>query len=201
MSSGNVGIGTTEPKALLNVTGKTIINSSLTAAPTNGLYGSDGTRLIMILWPGAVDNVPYSFGVTGSTLWYSVPTGAIHAFYVRTTERMRNNSSRFVGVNINDPKCHLQVNGIGNINNGSPFATVKNYMQSGSLTKGGINANYGGGNNWTGNAAGLMMECLDNTEIAVHDSGHRLASLMYFEGSGVSNRSTGKEFYRRSGVG
>ena len=46
-------------------------------------------------------------------------------------------------------------------------------MQSGSLTIGGTNANYGGGNNWTTNTAGLMMECQDNTEIAVHDSGHR----------------------------
>ncbi len=32
--------------------------------------------------------------------------------------------------------------------------------------------NYGGGTNWNGgNAAGLMMECLDNTEIVVHDNG------------------------------
>jgi hypothetical protein len=66
-SSGNVGIGTNAPKAFLHVTGKTIINSTLTGAPSNGLYGSDGTRLI--LWPGAVDNVPYSFGLAGCTLW------------------------------------------------------------------------------------------------------------------------------------
>jgi hypothetical protein len=43
-------------------------SSSLTATPTNGLYGSDGTRLI--LWPGATDNVPYSFGITNNTIWY-----------------------------------------------------------------------------------------------------------------------------------
>ncbi len=43
--------------------------------------------------PGAVDNLPYSFGITNTTLWYSVTTGAIHAFYIGTTERMRIDSS------------------------------------------------------------------------------------------------------------
>jgi hypothetical protein len=58
---------------------KTIKIGSLTAAPSNGLYRSDGTRLG--LWPGSTDNVPYSFGTTGSTLWYSVPTGATGNIY------------------------------------------------------------------------------------------------------------------------
>jgi hypothetical protein len=91
ISTGNVGIGTNDPKTLLRVKGKSIIDSTLTAAPSNGLYGSNGTRLI--LWPGAPD------GITGGTLWYSVPTGAIHAFYIGTTERMRINTSGFVEVN------------------------------------------------------------------------------------------------------
>jgi hypothetical protein len=65
-NTGNVCIGTTDPKALLHVRGKTIIDSTIGTTPTNGLYGSDGTRLI--LWPGAVDNVPYSFGIAGGTL-------------------------------------------------------------------------------------------------------------------------------------
>jgi hypothetical protein len=67
--------------------------------------------------------------------------------------------SGFVGINTTDPNCHLTVAGIANIHNGSPYATANNQMQSGSLTIGGINANYGGGNNWTANTAGLMMEC------------------------------------------
>jgi hypothetical protein len=83
---------------------------------------------------------------------------------------MTISNSGFVGVNTNDPKCHLQVNGIENINNGSPYATVNNNMQSRSLTIGGTNASYGGGNLWNGNTAGLMMECQSNTEIAVHDA-------------------------------
>jgi hypothetical protein len=60
-STGIVGIGTTNPKALLHVRGKWNNSNKWT-------YGSDGTRLI--LWPGTADAVPYSFGIAGSTLWY-----------------------------------------------------------------------------------------------------------------------------------
>jgi hypothetical protein len=66
-------------------------------------------------------------------------------------------------------------------------------MQSGSLTIGGTNAKYGGGNNWTGNTAGLLMECLDNTEIAVDDSGHKVSSLMYYEGSTNNKITIGRD--------
>ncbi len=55
-------------------------------------------------------------------------------------------------------------------------------MASGSLTIGGTKANYGTATNWSSNTAGLMMECQDYTEIVVHDSGARLASLMYYDG-------------------
>lgn len=85
--TGNLGIGTTDPKTLLHVNGKTLIHNGAGFAPANGLYGNDGTRII--LWPGGVNDVAYSLGIAGGTLWYAVPTGAIHAFYVGTTERLR----------------------------------------------------------------------------------------------------------------
>ena len=96
------------------------------------------------------------------------------------------------GYNVN-PRCHLEVAGRACIHNGSPLAAVSNFMQSGSLAIGGTNANYGGnfytGGAWTGNnTAGLLLECQDNTEIVVHDSVTRLASLMYYEGG--SNKIT-----------
>ncbi len=62
LGNGNVGIGTTDPKALLNVYGKTLIHNALALAPANGFYGNDGTRLI--LWPGTDTNVAYSLGLT-----------------------------------------------------------------------------------------------------------------------------------------
>jgi hypothetical protein len=37
------------------------------------------------------------------------------------------------------------------------------------------------------------MECADNTEIAVHDSGNRLASLMYYEGGGTNKITIGRD--------
>ncbi len=60
-------------------------------------------------------------------------------------------------------------------------------MQTGSLTIGDTNLNYGGGNLWNEeNAAGLLIECLDNTEIAVQDNGSRIASFMFFEGRPIN---------------
>ena len=59
-------------------------------------------------------------------------------------------------------------------------------MQKGSLTIGDQSLNYGGGSDWTSNTAGLMFECLDNTEIAVHDAGNKVSSLMYYEGGAVN---------------
>jgi microcystin-dependent protein len=74
--------------------------------------------------------------------------------------------------------------GAVNIHNGSPYSVPNNYMASGSLTIGGTNVNYGGGTNyWNSSTAGLMMECADNTEIAVHDAGARVASFMYYSGN------------------
>jgi len=61
-------------------------------------------------------------------------------------------------------------------------------MASRTLTLGSLSSNYGGGSGWNNNTAALL-ECADNTEIAVHDSGTRVASLMYFQG-GSTNRIT-----------
>ena len=88
---------------------------------------------------------------------------------------------------------NTNINGIVNINSGAGYAITYGYMQSGSLTIGGTNVNYGGnfytGGNWNGtNTAGLLMECGNNTEIAIHDNATRLASLMYYEG--VDNKIT-----------
>ena len=65
-------------------------------------------------------------------------------------------------------------------------------MQNGSLTIGDKLLNYGGGNNWNTNTSGLLLECLDNTEIAIHDHAHRLSSLMYYEGGGTNKITIGR---------
>jgi Skp family chaperone for outer membrane proteins len=91
-----------------------------------------------------------------------------------------------VGVGIASPTTKLDVG--GSINNGT-HAAATGYMANRSLTIGNTASNFGGGTGqWNTNTAGFMMECLDNTEIAVHDAGTRVASFMYFEGG--TNRFT-----------
>ncbi len=77
---------------------------------------------------------------------------------------------------------NFTVNGLANIHNGSPYAVPNNNMVSGSLTIGGTTFDYGNATNWSTNTAGLLMECLNYTEICVHDSGARVASFMYYDG-------------------
>ena len=64
------------------------------------------------------------------------------------------------------------------------YAIYNNYMAGGTLTIGNIGQDYGGGNNWTANTAGFMMECKDNTEIVIHDSGNSLHSFMRYTTNG-----------------
>ncbi len=44
-----------------------------------------------------------------------------------------------------------------------------------------------------GNAAGLLLECSSNTEIAVHDNGTRLASCMYYQGDATNQITIGRD--------
>ena len=66
-------------------------------------------------------------------------------------------------------------------------------MGSRTLTLGSVSSNYGGGSNWTNNTAAILLECADNTEIAAHDSGTRVASLMYFEGASTHRITIGRD--------
>jgi hypothetical protein len=68
------------------------------------------------------------------------------------------------------------------------YAVGQGYMAPRTLTLGSTSANYGGGNSWNTNTAAILLECADNTEIAVNDGGTRVASLMYYQGG--SNRIT-----------
>jgi hypothetical protein len=101
--------------------------------------------------------------------------------HVMTMTRDRN-----VGIGTASPDTTLDV--AGSINNGT-YAVNNGHMANRSLSIGDTASNYGGGTSWNSNTAGFMMECLNNTEIAVHDAGTRIASFMYFEG-GTTNRFT-----------
>lgn len=65
------------------------------------------------------------------------------------------------------------------------YAIANNFMWGGSLTIGNVVNNYGGGTTgWNTSTAGLLMECLDSTEIAVHDSGNSIHSFMRYTTNG-----------------
>jgi hypothetical protein len=89
--------------------------------------------------------------------------------------------------------CTLDVTGVANIWSGNRYAVPLNFMSSGSLTLGNTNANFGGGSGWSTNTAGMLFECLDNTEIAVHDAGNAVASLMYYSGGGTRTVTIGRD--------
>ena len=111
------------------------------------------------------------------------------------TTRLNNNTTLISSLNVSGITTlnnNTIINGIANIHGGNPYAVSNNFMQKGSLTIGDLLLNYGGGKNWSTNTSGLMLECLNNTEIAVHDSGHRIASLMYFEGGGTNKITIGR---------
>ena len=79
-----------------------------------------------------------------------------------------------------------------NITNTSPYAVANNFMANGSLTIGDMLLNYGNGTNWNTNTAGLLMECLNNTEIAIHDAGSRVISALQYLGGTTSTIVLGR---------
>lgn len=98
-----------------------------------------------------------------------------------------------VGVGMVEPSGRLEVNGVAVVSNGNAYAARNKFMAPGSLTVGGINANYGGGSGWNASTAGILLETSSNTEVAVHDSGLRLASLLYYEGEGLNRITVGRD--------
>jgi hypothetical protein len=210
--NGNVGIGIADQTQKLYVNGDTTINGvlnttnalNITSTTTDNqivITNTSATRYTSIKFKNGTVNGYIGIGDSGltGTSYYNnnVFIEANNSLIFQTglqntanVPRMIIKSNGFVGIATTDPKCHLQVNGLGSINNGSDYAVTNNTMQSGSLTIGGINANYGCGYNWSTNTAGLMMECQDNTEIMIHDSGNRLASAMAFQGGPNTNKIT-----------
>lgn len=206
--SGNVGIGTTDPKQPLtvpisaNAKGISLGSYDLLAAGQFAFFGhtgKDGTFNVGNLTGGSGNG-------NGSAGMALVHTSAddkntntelafvTHNYRVDSCEKMRINRLGHVGIGTDNPKAQLDVRGAANIWAGEAWAVPNGKMAPGSLTIGGIKRNYGGGIEWNNNnPAGLLLETLDNTEIAVHDAGTRLASLMYYEGGNVNRLTIGRE--------
>lgn len=159
----------TYQRGMETVNGNLVVGGTATCSATGvGFIQNNGTVSVG------------SFADT-SAGWYG--TNSNHPLYFYTN----NSGSRLTIASNGDITTSagkfIATGTIANINGGSGF-TVSGYMSSGSLTIGDNSKNYGGGvSTWNTNTAGLLMECLDNTEIAVHDSGARVASFMYYSGN------------------
>lgn len=87
-----------------------------------------------------------------------------------------------LGIGNENPAATLDVRGIGLITGGSSDWSL-NRLSSGALCLGSTENTYGGQvNTESKNLAALLLETSQNTEIAVHHSGRRIVSLMYYEG-------------------
>ena len=189
---GNIGIGSSVPQAKLNI-------RELSGTPASAL---SGTLLLDHEDAGGASSIVFRSKVN---------RGSDHAFIefrdknplidnveaALLTIGMQNDPldhialmpSGNVGVGTTTPCAKLQITGNVSITSaeGQNYACKNNFMAAGSLTIGGIDRNYGGGTTkWNNSTAGLLLETLENTEIAVHDDSIRLASFMYYEGANNS---------------
>jgi hypothetical protein len=194
LSSGNVGIGITNPSTLLDINGNLLIRAFETnTGGTKGIFFRDGYIASSNNYNCSILTYDHNADSNSDGISINAYDGVSFCTGSNTrNEKMRIDINGNIGIGTTNPKCLFQVNGIANIanyNNSNSFAILNNYMQPGSLTIGG-DINYGGGTSWNTNTAGLLLECLNNTEIAVHDLGQRVASFMYYEGGSNANRIT-----------
>ncbi|ACV33830.1 hypothetical protein [Accumulibacter sp.] len=176
--AGALGIGTTTPSAKLDVAGDLRINNSrlyLRGAGDNnhglGWYGPGSP------FAGANVDGPVLFGFSGGALG-STDGGQKLA--------LSWDDSGNVGMGTSTPKAALHVVGGTWLCDGTGYAVANNRMAKGSLTVGSLTSSFGGGSGWSDNTAGLLFETRDDTEIAIHDSGTRIASVAYYQSSANS---------------
>jgi hypothetical protein len=154
-SDGNVGIGTTNPLSSLHLHKNATLQD---------------VRLTI------TDNTSTSSTTRGFHLGKGTTNNAFIWNFENTFLQIATNNAE---------RMKIWNNGaVGIQNTSTSYAITNGHMSSGSLAIGNISQNYGGGSGWNASIAGLMLECADTTEIAVHDSGASVRSLMYYSTNG-----------------
>jgi hypothetical protein len=200
-TSNNVGIGTTTPTSgyLLDVNGSSIVRTNLLIGSTTNSSTDDNTAFAIpdaTLYVrgaqtiGATTNIVFRGGLQGNNngkvkIWLA--SDASHTSYIQNEHTGSGNTQLTFGTANGNAlpieRLKIAYNGAVGIQNAG-YAIPNNYMASGSLTIGNNTDNYGGGNVWNASTAGLLMECLDSTEIAVHDAGNSIHSFMRYTSNG-----------------
>ncbi len=137
-----------------------------TTAVSPGYYYWNGTLWVKVSIDGADWRTTGNAGTVASTN------------FIGTTDAVD-----FVGRTNNVERFRVSSSGAFNVWAGTNYAVPMNFMPAGSLTIGNTSANFGGGTGWSGSTAAILLEAADNTEIAIHDAGTRLASLAYYDGA------------------
>lgn len=171
---GNVGIGDTNPAYKLVVS-----SGGGTVASIQG--GSTSSPALLMGIAGGDSTIGRMYFDNASARFRFFVNGIDNALVVNTTG---------VGIGTNTPLTKLDVRGTASVNGGALNGPT--YLAPGALTIGDYGRNYGGGTGWNTNTAGLFLEAAANTEIAVHDAAHRIASLMYFEGDALNRITIGR---------
>jgi hypothetical protein len=166
-NGGNVGIGSTNPEYILQVKdgGRLRLANDNTGVTVIGCDDSVYNTCIILCGSAKANtagSIFYNGSSTGSHIFntYEPATGG--------SERMRIANSGAVGIQT-----------IANA-----YAITNNHLAAGALSIGNTTQDYGGGTNWNASTAGLMMECLNNTEIAIHDAGNSIHSFMRYTTNG-----------------
>ena len=205
-----IGIGTTNPQRTLDLstTGQITFGNNVTTSATNsGIYWHDNTEYGIYrtseAWSGNYAQLMLKFATgiildPGSGTHGKSHVGVVGGMSIGDTYYNTKYDNGLivqgnVGIGTTNPQADLHItgysltDGILGVSGGNLYSKNNNKLQPGSLNIGSITKNYGGGTNWNSNTACLMLECADNTEIAVNNSDNRIASLMYYEGANASN--------------
>ena len=91
-TTGNVGIGTVYSSSYnLDVYGVSLFSAKQGGYPSGGAIGSDG--MAIVIYGGTSSSQCMALGFGAYQLWYNVPTGNYHSFYVAGTQVLTISSS------------------------------------------------------------------------------------------------------------